>query len=213
MTSLGLEPQWQGAEAKVYVGEFAGKPAIYKQRFPKTYRHPVLDERLNSRRITQEARCIAKAWKSRIPTPTLYFVDSKAALIVMEKIDGLSVKEAIIQSLMPMEVLGRLLGEIIANLHSADIIHGDLTTSNILLRKDLPVLIDFGLASVSNSAEDRAVDLYVLERAINSTHPECGQQLFHAILSAYGSTVNNAKATLSKLAEVQLRGRKRDMIG
>lgn len=131
----------------------------------------------------------------------------------MEKINGLSVKEAIIQSLMPMEVLGRLLGEIIANLHSADIIHGDLTTSNILLRKDLPVLIDFGLASVSNSAEDRAVDLYVLERAINSTHPECGQQLFHAILSAYGSTVNNAKATLSKLADVQLRGRKRDMIG
>ena len=60
-------------------------------------------------------------------------------------------------------------------MHAIDVIHGDLTTSNMLLRSTSPpsiVLIDFGLSYVSSLVEDKAVDLYVLERALASTHPE-----------------------------------------
>lgn len=148
-------------------------------------------------------------------TPTIYFADARRALLVMEFIEGSVAKEVIAQKTMALEQLGRLIGEIIAVLHSHDIIHGDLTTSNIIIRADTqePVLIDFGLASVSGSVEDRAVDLYVLERAILSTHPECGAALFEHIRDAYASKVTKSRATLVKLADVQQRGRKREMVG
>lgn len=131
----------------------------------------------------------------------------------MELINGDTCKQAIINGIESLEKLGKDIGTIIAKLHSNDIIHGDLTTSNILLREGLPVLIDFGLSSVSNSIEDRAVDLYVLERAISSTHPEIESDLFNTIIQEYGIHVTNSKNTLAKLAAVQLRGRKRDMSG
>jgi TP53 regulating kinase and related kinases len=69
----------------------------------------------------------------------------------------------------------RLIGKSVGELHASGVVHGDLTTSNLILREDRDqldvVLIDFGLGSVSNSEEDMAVDLYVLERAFASTHP------------------------------------------
>ena len=49
------------------------------------------------------------------------------------------------------------------------------------------MLIDFGLASQSVSDEDRAVDLYVLERAFGSTHPRA-EHLFAELLDAYKDT-------------------------
>lgn len=109
--------------------------------------------------------------------------------------------------------MGKVIGEIIGRLHASNIIHGDLTTSNIIIRGEEPVLIDFGLACVSSSIEDRAVDLYVLERALLSTHPAIGTALFTTILESYSTALPNSKSTLAKLAEVQLRGRKRDMTG
>ena len=96
--------------------------------------------------------------------------------------------------LMKIEDLMRSIGTILAQLHSTGIIHGDLTTSNMMLRltPNSPsgkqyeivsylylcwnqltgkVLIDFGLSSQAQYAENYAVDLYVLERAFASTHP------------------------------------------
>jgi TP53 regulating kinase-like protein len=55
------------------------------------------------------------------------------------------------------------------------VIHGDLTTSNMIYKDGQIYLIDFGLSYVKNSIEDRAVDLYVLERAFISTHPQLEQ--------------------------------------
>lgn len=48
----------------------------------------------------------------------------------------------------------------------------------------MQVLIDFGLSFQSGLVEDKAVDLYVLERAFSSTHPQ-SEPLFAAILDAY----------------------------
>jgi len=113
----------------------------------------------------------------------------------------------------------QMIGTEIAKMHQADIIHGDLTTSNMILRhpsseKGLQlVLIDFGLAYVSSLVEDKAVDLYVLERAFASTHP-ASQPLFASVLKAYHTKMGRDWGAVSKrLDDVRLRGRKRSMIG
>jgi len=121
----------------------------------------------------------------------------------------------------------------VGKMHSVGVIHGDLTTSNIMLRpsptdgqvdgnsthaqaepmlKGDVFLIDFGLASVAAQDEDRAVDLYVLERAFGSTHPNT-EDLFAEVLRAYGQSYKTAKVTLKRLGDVRMRGRKRSMLG
>jgi len=127
-----------------------------------------------------------------------------------------------------VELMSRV-GSAVGRLHGIGIIHGDLTTSNLMLRprskesmnRDAPeekvldgeiVLIDFGLASQSTADEDRAVDLYVLERAFGSTHPRA-ESLFSEVLKAYGKSYKGANPVLKKLEDVRMRGRKRSMLG
>ncbi|EEP75388.1 conserved hypothetical protein [Uncinocarpus reesii 1704] len=126
----------------------------------------------------------------------------------------------------------RKIGHVIGQLHKAGVIHGDLTTSNLIFR-DRPkefaensdiqamhwkpmdgdiVLIDFGLASQSIQDEDRAVDLYVLERAFGSSHPRT-EKFFEEVLTAYRGSFKGADPVLQTLKKVRMRGRKRSMIG
>ncbi|KAG0254759.1 TP53 regulating kinase [Actinomortierella ambigua] len=209
----------QGAEARVYIAPFCGRKAIVKERFAKAYRHPALDKKLTSRRVTQEARCLNRCQKALIDTPTVYMVDVASSLIYMELIDGLSVREYMetdegsTQAARThiAEEIGRALGK----MHNIDVVHGDLTTSNLLMRNNdskSVVLIDFGLSYVSNLVEDKAVDLYVLERAFSSTHPNT-EVMFEQILASYGTSCKASKQILKKLEEVRLRGRKRSMLG
>ena len=77
----------------------------------------------------------------------------------------------------------------------------------------LEVLIDFGLAYISTLVEDKAVDLYVLERAFSSTHP-ASEPLFASVLRAYEQKMGKEwKAVSRRLDDVRLRGRKRSMVG
>ena len=100
-------------------------------------------------------------------------------------------------------------------MHNVDCIHGDLTTSkNILLKTGAEniILIDFGLSFISALTEDKGVDLYVLERAFLSTHPNT-EELFKIILESYRKKANKAEEVIKKLDEVRLRGRKRTVVG
>lgn len=147
---------------------------------------------------------MARAYKSGINCPVVYFVDPKEGTIIMEHIPGPTAKQVIQQKLLPLNVIADHIGKLVASAHATDLIHGDLTTSNILFRADLSeaVLIDFGLAQVSGMTEEKAVDLYVLERAISSTHPEASE-LFSMILDAYADNldISTGKSILNKLAE------------
>ncbi|KAL4071929.1 kinase-like domain-containing protein [Scleroderma citrinum] len=113
------------------------------------------------------------------------------------------------------DALMSMIGIEIAKMHLTDIIHGDLTTSNMMLRKETNdlVLIDFGLAYHSTLVEDKAVDLYVLERAFASTHPD-SEPLFGSVLASYEKRMEKQWLPIKKrLDDVRLRGRKRSMVG
>ncbi|KAI9364126.1 TP53 regulating kinase [Pilaira anomala] len=213
----------QGAEARVFhLPTFLTQPegCIAKERFKKSYRHPALDQYLTSRRVAQEARSLYKCKKAGMDTPTVYFIDMTSATIYMENIVGETVKQRLLSHQeteykdIDTDTMAKRIGVSLAKMHGLNVIHGDLTTSNLMLRKegDSVVVIDFGLSFVSALVEDKAVDLYVLERAFSSTHPKT-EALFAKVLEHYLSVSSQSKAIFSKLEDVRLRGRKRSMVG
>jgi len=227
--------QCQGAEARLYRATYLGKSVMVKERFVKKYRHPILDDQLRREHLRSEIRCMNRCRLAGIDVPPLYFIDPFKNRIIFGYIeDSITVREYIcrVQSdhqnleerqrrLFP---LADEMGRLIALLHTNNIIHGDLTTSNMLIRisdeqsgDQVPrlVLIDFGLSYIDQFAEDKGVDLYVLEKAFLSTHPNT-EIIFERVLASYGEHYKSGgggRKALNKLAEVRLRGRKREMIG
>ncbi len=228
----------------MWAGTFLGRDAVVKQRFKKGYRHPALDAKLTAARLRQEVRSMARARRLGVPTPALLHVDVATACIYMARVPGESAKAALRAAAAAPggggaagEALACGVAELVARLHDGGIVHGDLTTSNVLVEARAGgadaapgaaasaaaaataaaaprlVLIDFGLSSFSTLPEDRAVDLYVLERALSSAHPEAGARLFEAFLDAYRRRSRNWCSTLNKFADVRMRGRKRSMVG
>ena len=217
----------QGAEGRVFAVTFLSRPAIVKQRFKKTYRHPTLDAKITRARLVGETRALVRARRLGVPTPSLLYVDARQNAIYMERVPGRTLKELIREGMSDedMEEVGKQVGKHVAAMHDGGLIHGDLTTSNILVvyadaeelkkKKTSPkprvVLIDFGLASNSIVPEDKGVDLYVLERAITVTH--AAGRLFEAVMREYKKASGLWSASFNKFAEVRMRGRKRSMIG
>ncbi|KAL6782869.1 CGL126 [Auxenochlorella protothecoides x Auxenochlorella symbiontica] len=209
----------QGAEARVWTGTFLQRPVVVKQRFPKAYRHPALDAKLTQQRLKAEVRGLLKARKLGVSTPVLFHVDTATACIYMERLEGSSVKHILHSQSMDDAATNALLqgiGQTVAKLHDAGLVHGDLTTSNMVVRtvgNNELVLIDFGLSQNSSLPEDKGVDLYVLERAFLSAHAEKGPELFDVVLQSYRRSSKFWSATLNRFAEVRARGRKRAMVG
>lgn len=219
----------QGAEAKLFFCNYLGRPTLIKERFMKTYRHPDLDSSITKDRIKNEARSIVRCKSIGVKTPALYLVDFERRRIYMEHFENsFTVKDFIINTMktsMNMNSLNNIakqIGETVRKMHENNIIHGDLTTSNMLLVYKTQIsdfnsfdlaMIDFGLSYIDASTEDKGVDLYVLERALISTHSDV-PDLFSKILEAYKSySKNNLKEIINKFEEVRARGRKRTMIG
>ncbi|XP_022727784.1 EKC/KEOPS complex subunit bud32-like isoform X2 [Durio zibethinus] len=164
----------QGAEARVFESVFVGKRSFIKERFSKIYRHPSLDSKINLKRLNAlQARCMKKARRLGVSTPVLHAVDPVLHTLTFEYVEGPSVKDIFLEFGLSGVVQERLddiasqIGVAIGKLHDVGLVHGDLTTSNMLIRN---VLIDFGLSFTSTLLKDKAVDLYVLERALISMH-------------------------------------------
>ncbi|MBU2476448.1 Kae1-associated serine/threonine protein kinase [Candidatus Micrarchaeota archaeon] len=160
---------FEGAEARTYLTEFDGRQAIEKKRIPKKYRHKKLDDKIRNTRTRDEVNLLHKAKLAGIRTPVIYSVDKKNSVIVMEYLKAKKLKEQI--NSMKIKNFSQT-GKEIALLHKAGIVHGDLTTNNILLEKEKLFFLDFGLGFNSNKIEDFAVDLLGFKKTFLSGNPE-----------------------------------------
>ncbi|MEK6912358.1 MAG: KEOPS complex kinase/ATPase Bud32 [Nanoarchaeota archaeon] len=192
----------QGAEASIILDE----NRIIKRRIKKSYRLDILDERVRKQRTRSEAKLIEKASKV-IPVPKLEEVDEKTKEIKMQFLDGqrLSVHLDSLP-LTKQEKICKQIGENIAKLHDVEIIHGDLTTSNMILQGSKVYFIDFGLGFISPKVEDKAVDLHVLRQALEAKHFKHWQDLFAQVLAGYAISKNHKKV-LEQFKKVETRGR------
>ena len=167
-----LELLHEGAEASVTAGRWMGKPAVLKMRRPRGYRHPDLDGRLTRSRLSVEVRVLGRLQQSRFPSPSLYDCDIEESWILISRIEGRPLYEAISDGSAGGDVMEEV-GALIRRLHEEDISHGDLTTHNILIDDSGDLyLIDFGLARVSPELEHMGLDLQVLNECLTASHSE-----------------------------------------
>jgi len=190
----------QGAEAKVYLID--GK--ISKQRQPKTYRHEQIDTQVRTRRTRREAKILEKAHLTGINVPKVLGVDKFD--LEIEYISGDRLSEKLNSyDLERQKKVMKLLGEQVSKLHFNDLIHGDLTTSNIILKDNEVFIIDFGLGFVSKKIEDKAVDLHLLKQALEAKHFENWKLLFESFLKMY--EFDESENVVERLNVVEKRGR------
>ncbi len=197
----------QGAEAKIYrITEGGTNPGIIlKERVPKEYRIKILDEKIRKQRTKREASILFKAEKI-INVP--HMIHSEDYEILMEFIDGKKLAEHLdnFNEKERLEICGKI-GKEVAILHNNNIIHGDLTTSNMLLKDDKVYFIDFGLSFIDENKEHKAVDLHLLRQAIESKHYKHFETSFREIIKSYGCNSDNSKEILKRFVVVEGRGR------
>jgi Kae1-associated kinase Bud32 len=97
-------------------------------------------------------------------------------------------------------------GQNIGYLHSTEIIHGDLTTSNAMVSDDKLFVIDFGLSYRSQRVEDKAVDIHLLKQVLNSSHPDVADEAWEKFVEGY-SDYDRSDEVLQQLKDVEKRGR------
>ena len=185
----------QGAEAKIY--KRGG--SLVKERFAKNYRISELDISLRESRTKREGVILKK-----IPqySPALIRVDKTSLELAF--IEGTIMKDALDEK----PSLAEQIGVILAELHKQDIIHGDVTTSNMILTPEQKVVfIDFGLSSISKRIEDKAVDIHLFRQALESKHALIWENAFIHFLAGYRETNPDSEEIFERLAIVESRGR------
>ncbi|MBS7624824.1 MAG: KEOPS complex kinase/ATPase Bud32 [Candidatus Bathyarchaeia archaeon] len=201
----------KGAEANIYLEDWCGRKVIFKRRNPKKYRIPELDKMIQIQRTKHEPQMIHKAKEAGVPTPIIFMVDLNEATIIMEYVEGKQVKQ-ILNDLPSDERIKicQQIGRLVGKLHKNGIIHGDLTTSNMILTDHGNIVfIDFGLSEQSMDIEERGVDLHLMKRSLASTHYQYVDECFNAIMEGYEEIMGSetAKEVLKRVREIERRGR------
>ena len=187
----------QGAEAIIYLKN----NEIIKDRIKKSYRISILDEKLRKSRTKSEAKIINKL-QNIIPVPKIIKSDEKQE-IVMEYINGEKLSENLEQ--LEYKQICKQIANNITKIHNQNIIHGDLTTSNMILKDNKIYFIDFGLAFHSQKIEDKAVDLHLLQQALEAKHFTIWQECWNIILNNYKAEKH--KEILERIKVIESRGR------
>ena len=196
---------YRGAEAELWKSEYLGMPAVEKHRVPKTYRIKEIDDRIRRERIVLETNMLVNA-KKAVNTPHIFDVDLEKKSLLMEFIDGNKVKDLFLREGWIHRV-SKKIGEDVAKLHEIGIVHGDLTTSNMILEKKGDIyFIDFGLATKSDKIEDKAMDLVVFKKMLQSTHYKYFSEIWSAFLEGY-SKYKKSGEIVKKITEIEKRAR------
>lgn len=180
--------------------------AIIKQRVQKGYRIAEIDEKLRKFRTRREAKVLDKLQEINFPAPRLHAMCDHAMELRMDMIKGNKLRDILYQN--PM-TLSEEMGKKIGIMHANDIIHGDLTTSNMILDNEIK-FIDFGLSFFSAKEEDKAVDLHLLRQALESKHHTIWEKCFEAALKGYRQGNPNHEIVLKRLDQVEKRGRNKE---
>jgi len=192
----------QGAEAKI----FKIKNKVIKDRIKKSYRISFLDNKIRKLRTRSEAKLLEKASKV-IPIPKIINSNEVNKTIEMEYLPGDKLSDKLNKyPIIKQKTICKKIGINIAKLHDINIIHGDLTTSNMILKNNKIYFIDFGLGYISHKFEDKAVDLHLLKQALEAKHFQHYKDLVKEILKGYSKS-KDFKVVLERLKTVEKRGR------
>ena len=182
-----------GGEAEVKIHDIS----VEKIRTSKRYRVKELDDKLRKRRTVSEAKIISSARRSGVATPII--LDVEGCRIVMERINGDAVRNVINREIAVK------IGENVARLHSAGIIHGDLTPMNMILKDGMIYFIDFGLAYYDERVEAKGVDIHVFYEALKADFDNWSE-LWDGFLEGY-SQYEKFDEVIDRFREIEMRGR------
>ncbi len=194
---------YTGAEAILYLE----KGNLVKERIKKSYRHPNIDLKKRKYPTRRENKILIKAKKVGINVPDVLEVDENNTKIIMEYIKGDVIKNTLDNyTKEKRKKVSKKIGEQTALMHDNEIIHNDLTTSNMILKGEQVYFIDFGLGFISTKTEDKAVDIHLLKQAFESKHYLDYEEILKSFLQGYKKS-KNYKETLERLEKVEKRGR------
>ena len=194
----------RGAEAVLYIED----SFLVKERVKKSYRLSEIDEKLRKLRTRKEAKLLNEAKRIGVETPKIFSIDEKGFKIFMEFIDGKRLKEFFNETDdKNRKWVAEDVGKSVGLLHKNGIVHGDLTTSNMILKDNKIFFIDFGLGDFSNRIENHAVDLSVLREAFKSTHFKHIDLLWERFIKGYKQTNDKFNKVLDTLNDIEKRGR------
>jgi len=195
----------RGAEAEIHLTEFLGREAIAKSRVPKTYRNKRIDDVLRKNRTKSEARLMSEVKKYGVSTPVIHDVSVDECMIVMQYINGERVKDVLNSvSEKKRKKICYMIGESVGKMHTNNVIHGDLTTSNMILLNDKIFFIDFGLGEKNSEIEAKGVDLHVMMEGFEGAHSEV--DAFGYVLDSY-KLYDKKGMAVKRMHEISERGR------
>jgi len=180
---------YKGAEASLFYGHWFGREVIFKYRIPKEYRLEELDKKIRNERTLSEGKALIKVKRYGLNVPQVYEIDTQNSTLIMKFIEGEKLKN-ILENLSEnqKDKYFKKIGRDIAILHKNGHIHGDITTSNIIITNEEDIfLIDFGLHEYSDTVEDKSVDLHLFKRVLISSHGKNFEFCFNAFLNGYRS--------------------------
>jgi len=200
----------RGAESDLYELKFLGKKAILKWRRPKPYRLMSLDEKIRGERVIKEVYIMVKLRSKGLPVPSIFYACPEEGFFIMEEIEGCILKEYLTthSGNSIIDPIATQLGEIVASIHEEDIVHGDLTTSNVIINNEGKLtVIDFGLSIITDKTEEKAADLDLLYRVLMSTHTKISNRFFNMFIKAYMSRYKRAEEVYRYFKVIQTMGR------
>lgn len=194
----------EGAEAVVEEADYLGIPAVRKTRPPKTYRVPMLDQKLRNERLRNEVRLLRDARRAGVRTPVVLDVDTEAMALVLERLDGPTLTEVLTDARDPSRrpLAVQRWGSALGRLHAAGISHGDLTASNVLWTGGDVAFLDLSLGDRAPGLEELGVDLHLVQEDLNTLCPDA-QELFARFLAAYQGAFPGAGPVLERSREIQ----------
>jgi len=198
-----------GAEAEIYLTTFMDFEVVVKKRIPKAYRIPEVDLWIRTQRSKREVKIMTLAKRLGVRTPAVFFTDLENGIIVMEHVYGETLKKVLedkrISEKIKLQIILEI-GKYIGILHKNDIIHGDLTPSNIIVKDSEIILLDFGLSEITKDERLKATDLHVFKEALKTILDDY-QKFFEWFTKGYLESYSGGRKVLEIEEEIEKMGR------